>query len=428
MLLSATLSKPVKNIKEILGKDYKRIKIKISSSSKNDSVYIAEYFTETQVFHKKMTQSEVFDFLKENEGTTFKNAVERTENEETTILTNKKGKISRLTKKIKIGKENPALAIVASSCEQERGLEQSERKRPIPSKMILKPEQKNIFNKKKNYFIEEGNPAAFLVRLGIMNDDGKVISQKYDKFRQINRFLEILNDVLPQILTDEEKTVKIVDFGCGKSYLSFAIQYFFENILHRKAEIFGLDLKEDVIDFCNRIARELNLRNLKFQLGNIENFTEEKSPDIIITLHACDTATDFALNYAVKHNAKAILSVPCCQHEINLQLKKSSVQKESSFYPLLKYGLIKERFSALVTDCLRGEFLEKCGYQVQMLEFIDMEGTPKNLMIRAVKKENEKTFGIEEKENFCSEENSLMKELNIHQTFFDLLKNCNLFL
>ena len=177
-----------------------------------------------------------------------------------------------------------------------------------------------------------------------------------------------------------------MDFGSGKSYLTFAVHYFLTEILKVPCRIFGLDLKKDVIDYCSALSLELGLKNLTFAVGDIAEFAEDRSPDIVITLHACDTATDFALNYAVKKGALGILSVPCCQHEINSQLKKHSSAGEGVFEPLLKYGLIKERFSALVTDALRGELLEQAGYRVQMLEFIDDEGTPKNLMIRAVKK------------------------------------------
>ena len=178
------------------------------------------------------------------------------------------------------------------------------------------------------------------------------------------------------------------DFGCGKSYLTFAVHYFLTEIKKIDVEIIGLDLKKDVIDYCNKITQELGLKGLSFDTGNIADYSYKNAPDIVITLHACDTATDFALDYAVKHNCKAILSVPCCQHEINQQLNKNNVPDE--FRPLLKYGIIKERFATLVTDALRAEYLEFCGYNVQMLEFIDMEHTPKNILIRAVRAKGQK--------------------------------------
>ena len=243
-------------------------------------------------------------------------------------------------------------------------------------------------NRKKNYLLEEGVPVPFLVRLGIMTAEGKVINSKYDKFRQINLFLEFVDDVLKEIRPEsDEKPLSIVDFGSGKSYLTFAVQYFLTEIRKIPCEIFGLDIKKDVIDYCSRLALELGLENLKFVVGNIADYGEEKNPDIVVTLHACDTATDFALNYAVRHNARAILSVPCCQHEINsaLTAKKAA---GTDFEILTRYGLIKEKFSALLTDAIRGDLLEKSGYKVQMLEFIDDSATPKNTMIRAIKNKN----------------------------------------
>ena len=246
-----------------------------------------------------------------------------------------------------------------------------------------------------------------------MTADGKVIASKYDKFRQINRFLEIFSDLLPEITASKNgQSVSVVDFGSGKSYLTFAVQYYLTEIVHVPCQIFGLDLKKDVIDYCSRLADELKLSNLSFATGNIAEFGEDKKPDVIITLHACDTATDYALNYAIKHSAKAILSVPCCQHEINLQLKKSS--ENQTLESLLKYGLIKERFSALVTDAVRGELLEQKGYKVQMLEFIDDAGTPKNLMIRAVKTGSGKEAVTEPE---------ILKTLKTEQTLLKLLNS-----
>ena len=226
-----------------------------------------------------------------------------------------------------------------------------------------------------------------------MTPEGKIISSKYDKFRQINRFLEFLDDILPAVTGQiKGRTLRIADFGCGKSYLTFAVHYFLTEIKKIDAEIIGLDLKRDVIEYCSRTAERLNLKGLSFDTGNIADYSYKNEPDIVITLHACDTATDYALDYAVKHGCRAILSVPCCQHELNAQLdeNKKRWKAENSvpqeFEPLLKYGLIKERFASLATDALRAEYLEKSGYSVQILEFIDMEHTPKNLLIRALKK------------------------------------------
>ena len=368
MILSVTLSKPAEDVEEKLGRGYQKIKIKLVNTADGAS-YQAEMFTKTQVFHKKMTEAELGDFLDANVGTTFKNCVKRTESEEITLLTNKKGKITELKKKM----ENPANG---NSGNLNQNL------KILPSA------------KKKNYLLPEGTPVPFLVLLGIMNDEGKVISSRYDKFRQINRFLEFINDVLPEF-NDKVKAgepIRIADFGCGKSYLTFAVHYFLTEIRHINCEIEGLDLKEEVIKYCNDMAQKLNLKGLIFHTGNIADYSGSHSPDIVITLHACDTATDYALQYAVEREARAILSVPCCQHQVNTQLQMrgkaggATGEVPEDFVPLLKWGIIREKFSSLVTDALRGEWLEAQGYKVQMLEFIDMEHTPKNILIRAIKK------------------------------------------
>lgn len=375
MILSVTLSKPVNNIEESLGKPYTKIKIRAVNSAGGAS-YAAEMFTKTQVFHKKFSESELADFLKANSGITFKNVVTRTDSEEITLLTNKKGKTTELRKKLDAftGKTTP---------------------------LKILPEAK-----KKQYLLPEGTPVPFLVLLGIMNDEGKVISSRYDKFRQINRFLEFIDDILPEFSdkNSDDEPIRIADFGCGKSYLTFAVHYFLTEIRHIKCEIEGLDLKEEVINYCNDMAKKLGLQNLIFHTGNIADYSGSHSPDIVITLHACDTATDFALKYEVEHGARAILSVPCCQHQINTQLQMrgkaggATGDVPPELEPLLKWGIIREKFSSLVTDALRGEWLEAQGFKVQMLEFIDMEHTPKNILIRAIKKENNrncKTNGLE---------------------------------
>lgn len=232
-------------------------------------------------------------------------------------------------------------------------------------------------NRKKRYILEEGTPVPFLVDLGVMTREGKIIQAKYDKFRQINRFLEFIEDIREELPKGREVT--ILDFGCGKSYLTFAMYYYLKVLKNMDIRIIGLDLKEDVIDHCGRLAREYGYDKLKFLTGNIASYTGQDSVDMVVTLHACDTATDFALDKAVKWGAKVILSVPCCQHELNGQIYTEVLE------PVLKYGLIRERIAALITDALRAEMLEEQGYQVQILEFIDMEHTPKNILIRAVK-------------------------------------------
>ncbi len=387
MIISCTFSKPAKNIEEILDRPYLRIKAQVANNS-NKTMYYIEKFTKTQAFHEQKTEEELNEFIKIHAGTTFKNCILRTETEEITYLGNKKGNVTKLAKKL--NNEN----------------------RQKNSNIIWKNG-----GRQKNYLIPEGNPVPFMVLLGLMTSDGKVISSKYDKFRQINRFLEFINDILPEIQNQtENKPLKIADFGCGKSYLTFAVHYFLTEIKHLPVEIIGLDLKKDVIEYCGKIATQLNLKGIKFDTGNIADYNYQNEPDIVITLHACDTATDFALNYAVKHNCKAILSVPCCQHEINGQLNKNSVPEE--FKTLLKYGIIKERFAALATDALRGELLENAGYNVQLLEFIDMEHTAKNILIRAVKK-SENPLSAPQKP---AAPEKLITALNISPTLQKLLR------
>ena len=364
MTISVTLSKPTGDVEKLLGRAYQKIKIRAVNAADGAS-YQAEMFTKTQVFHRKFSESELEDFLKANSGITFKNVVTRTDTEEITLLTNKKGKTTELRKKL----TSPVVSTGSTTS---------------PLKILPA--------KKKNYLLPEGRPVPFLVLLGIMNDEGKVISSRYDKFRQINRFLEFIDDILPEFTdkTTSGQPLRIADFGCGKSYLTFAVHYYLTEIRHIPCEIEGLDLKEEVITYCNEMAKKLNLQNLIFHTGNIADYSGQHNPDIVITLHACDTATDYALKYAVERGARAILSVPCCQHQINTQLQKQDKATASEippeFTPLLKWGIIREKFSSLVTDALRGEWLEQQDYKVQMLEFIDMEHTPKNILIRAVKK------------------------------------------
>lgn len=235
-------------------------------------------------------------------------------------------------------------------------------------------------NRAKTYILEEGEPVPFLVRLGVMTPEGRVVKMKYDKFRQINRFLEMVADVLPEL--PRGRPITVVDFGCGKSYLTFALYHLLAVKEKLPVRIVGLDLKKDVIETCSGLARDLEWDNLTFRVGDIAEYEGEASVDMVVTLHACDTATDAALIKAVKWGASVILSVPCCQHELFRQISQPLLK------PLLKHGILKERFAALVTDAIRANLLETAGYRVQMLEFIDLEHTPKNLLIRAVTGKN----------------------------------------
>ena len=233
-------------------------------------------------------------------------------------------------------------------------------------------------NRVKQYILPQGKPVPFLVDLGVMTREGRVREAAYDKYRQINRFLEFIQDVLPKLPKDREIT--IVDFGCGKSYLTFAMYYFFRELKGYQVKIIGLDLKEDVIRRCSRLAEEYGYDNLQFLQGDIAGYEGLGKADMVVTLHACDTATDFALAKAVQWDAKVILSVPCCQHELFRQIS-NDLHK-----PILKHGILKDRFTEYLTDGLRGLKLESCGYDVSMVEFTSLEHTSRNILIRAVKR------------------------------------------
>ena len=244
---------------------------------------------------------------------------------------------------------------------------------------VIKKEQKKTLahNREKEYILPKDKKIPFLVDLGVQSKDGKIIAGKYDKFRQINRFLEFVRDVLPQLPKDRKITV--LDFGCGKSYLTFAMYYYLRIMNDLDVEIIGLDLKDTVIENCNRLKDAYGYEGLHFLVGDIGQYEGKEQVDMVVTLHACDTATDYALAKAIQWNAKVILSVPCCQHEFNRQITQDVLK------PVLKYGLLKERVSALMTDAVRAGLLERAGYDVQVLEFIDMEHTPKNILLRCVK-------------------------------------------
>lgn len=394
MILQAVFSRPSSRTEEALGKQYIKVRTWKDAVS---PIYHAEFYTKTQVFHKKFTRDEFDSFVKEHAGTTFRTVVERTEDKEITVMSNRHGEIRTVEKQLD-GKNTS-----------------------------------HFGNKEKKYLLPQGKPIPFMVKLGLMSAEGKVIAQKYDKFRQINRYLEFIEDTLKEMHVEdgsytEERPLRIVDFGCGKSYLTFAVYYYLAYVRKIPVHIIGLDLKEDVIELCSKLAKEFGYTNLEFFVGNVEKFNHKEKPDIIITLHACDTATDYAMNYAVKNSARAILCVPCCQHEINTQLSSGkSYPDDGPFSSLLKYGIIRERLSALATDVLRAECLEQQGYNVQVMEFIDMEHTPKNLLIRAVKKSssNEKVAQdqkiAEQKSRVRA--NALLGELGVSQTLFQLMKD-----
>ena len=309
---------------------------------KDRHVYQFEAFCGTQVFHQNLEKEEacgkILEYM-EN----FRQMQLETQSAAVSALVSKKGKVT-VKKKLRARKKAPAAT---------------------------------DHNRKKHYILEEGIPVPFLQDLGVMTAEGKIVRTKFDKFRQINRFLEFIQDVLPKL--PREREIRILDFGCGTSYLTFAMYYYLHELQGLDVRILGLDLKEDVIRACNQLSQRYGYEKLRFLEGNIADYTGADEVDMVVTLHACDTATDFALAKAVGWKAKVILSVPCCQHELNGQMENELLR------PILQYGLIKERLAALVTDGLRAQYLEREGYDVQVLEFIDMEHTPKNILLRAVR-------------------------------------------
>ena len=327
------------------------IKICARPMLKNKSLlFQIEEYTKTQVFHKNLTAGDASSYLTgklssdtSSQTASFKNALVETKSFTANVLVSKKGTIT------------------------------------IKKKMNASPKQTKIslsHNRKKKYILEEGIPVPFLIDLGVMTQNGNIINAHYDKFRQINRFLEYIEDILPSLPTGRE--LRILDFGCGKSYLTFAIYYYLKVLKGYPVRITGLDLKEDVIRHCNELAVKYGYDKLEFLCGDIAYYDGCSQVDMVVTLHACDTATDYALAKAVGWGAKVILSVPCCQHELNKQMKNDLLS------PVLHYGILKERMAALITDGLRAQILEANGYRTQILEFIDMAHTPKNLLIRAV--------------------------------------------
>lgn len=264
-------------------------------------------------------------------------------------------------------------------------------------------------NRKKKYILEEGMDIPVFTHLGIFTKDGKVVRSMYDKFRQINRFAEIVDDVMKNY---NKPSINIVDFGCGKSYLTFIVYYYLHEVKGLDVHITGLDLKEQVINDCNDLAEKFGYTGLKFELGDINGYKTDVDVDMVMTLHACDVATDYALYNAICWNAQYILSVPCCQHELNRQMHTDGLAA------LTRYGIIKERVAALATDSIRGLMLEACGYKTDIMEFIDIAHSPKNLLIRAVKKnvsQDKKNRAVSDAENLC-------REFGVRQTLMDMLR------
>ena len=308
---------------------------------KGENYIQLEKFTDAQAFHENLEYEVALDVLINMIANEYRNINIFTEDADYQILVSRRGNIKVIQRE--------------------------------PTKKVSSEEH----NKKKQYIINENEPCDFLSNLGVMNEEGRVYAKKYDKFKQINKFLEIVDDSLTG--KDVQDDFMIIDFGCGKAYLTFALYYYFYHIRKIKVKIVGLDLKEEVIGFCNETAKKLGYDNLEFMYGDIRDFEYKNKVNMIVTLHACDTATDAAIVKAVAWDCDIILSVPCCQHELFNKIENENLKS------MLKHGLIKERMSSLITDSLRSLFLETKGYKVQLMEFISMDHTPKNILIRAVK-------------------------------------------
>lgn len=301
----------------------------------------AEKYTEKQVFHENMSEEELKEFLEGAMRQGYRQLNAWDGEREHAVRVSKGGKASYMKKKT-----------------------------------AQAPKEKTGHNRKKNYILEEGQTIPPLVDMGIFTSEGKIVRSMYDKYRQINRFVELIDDEIGTLPKD--RTLTVIDFGCGKSYLTFILYYYLTQIRKLDVRIIGLDLKADVIEHCNQAAEKYGYENLRFELGDINGYECPYPVDMVVSLHACDTATDYALYNAVRWNARLIFSVPCCQHELNGQISNEMLS------PVFSYGILKERMAALITDGLRAKLLEGAGYETQILEFIDMEHTPKNLLIRAV--------------------------------------------
>ena len=362
---------------------YKKINLK-PVQIKEEFFIQFESFVNNKAFHKNENLIDSFKILDEIIDT-FKQILIVTSNQEIQILQNKKG--------FSIKRKNT----------ESKTLELSH-------------------NKQKNYILQDNTPIPFLIRLGVMSEAGKVSKEKFNKFRQINRYLEFIEDTLKEL--QEKKLVgnsmKIIDFGCGKSYLTFALYHYLKNIKNLDIDVIGLDLKEDVINHCNTIAKDLSFNNLQFLKGDIKDFDIFKDVDLIFSLHACNNATDYSILKGLELGAKAILAVPCCQSEINQKIDKSSTtQLNGVLSPFGNHGILQERFSSLATDALRALSLELCGYNTKVMEFIDMEHTPKNILIKAILGSPSKEK-LEEKRK---EYDKYLEFLGVNPLLDSLLKN-----
>lgn len=371
------LSKPKKSYAEY---------IKIVMVMKED-YYQAECYTQKQVFHFNYTKEETVNFCIDKLCEAFGQLNSWSDEYECQISISKKNKVFFNRKQIK---------------------------------QAGAPKKAEGHNRRKNYILNEGEVIPPLVDMGVFTAKGQVVASMYDKFKQINRFLEIIDDAVKNQKYDDSRPLKIVDFGCGKSYLTFVLYYYFTQIKKISVNMIGLDLKEDVIAKCNNAASKYGYENLTFMVGDVGCYTDSVPADMVITLHACDTATDYALFHAIKWNAKMIFSVPCCQHELNQQFTPDEMSI------IGRYGIVQERTMALFTDAIRANLLEYCGYKTQLMEFVDFENTPKNLLIRAVNKNNglgkmQPKAASRSAEKALEEVKDLMDKFSLKPTLYRLL-------
>ncbi len=377
------ISKPVLKSSDIK-------KIVAEPKAKN---YQFSKYTEKQVFHENISAQHVAEKVNELTLSGFRQINLFSDRFEHIFLISKDGSFTHKQKATGKAITIPNGNFQNSSC-------------PV-SATEIKPNSEH--NRKKNYILNQGLPIAPLVDMGIFTSEGKIVHSMYDKYRQINRFLEILDDEVKNL---NKKSLNVIDFGCGKSYLTFVVYYYLTEIKKIDAHIIGLDLKADVIKKCNMAAQKYGYTGLKFEVGDVNGFKTPFDVDMVLTLHACDTATDYALYNAVNWQSKLIFSVPCCQHELNSQINTDD------FNILTRYGIIKERFSALATDAIRANLLEYAGYKTQLLEFVDFEHTPKNILIRAVRR----PMPVNSVRNTALKEvESLKKEFNFSPTLYNLL-------
>lgn len=348
---------------------------------REELLYQESRFEGTQVFHENKTADEVIALITEVMAGGFKQLDIYTRDWEATALVGKKGNVTLKKRK---------------------------------SEDLRIPDLSH--NRKKQYLLKESVPVSFLQDLGVQTAEGKIVRSRYDKFRQINRFLEFIEDVLPALPTG--RPIRIIDFGCGKSYLTFAMYYYLKILKHYDVDMIGLDLKEEVICYCNELSEKYGYENLHFYQGDIKDFDRAENVDMVVSLHACDTATDYALAKGIKWGAGVILAVPCCQHELNGQMQCDALEA------VFSYGLIRERSAALFTDALRAALMEAEGYDTQILEFIDMEHTPKNIMIRGIlrnrdaESETEQRYRMQKRQKAAA----LMTFLHVFPTLDRLLR------